>query len=200
MRAPSFRGGRLRFDIVAQTWIGGKMKKLAVLAISIVAIACAHGKGPAAMAMLTGISGSTAHGMVHLQELGDGSVDVQADLTNVPPGVHGFHIHDKGDCSDNGNAAGGHFNPTNMPHAAPDAQSHHAGDFGNVTADDKGEVHTHFNTRSVTVHEGATSAVGHAVILHANPDDLTSQPSGNAGPRIACGVLTLHEMAGSMHH
>jgi Cu-Zn family superoxide dismutase len=176
------------------------MKKLALLAISLFLIGCAHGKGPAAMAVLTPISGSSVQGTAHFQELGDGSVDVVADLTGVPPGVHGFHIHDKGSCADNGNAAGGHFNPMNMPHAAPEAQSHHAGDFGNVTADDKGEIHAHFTTRSITVREGATSVVGHAVVLHANPDDLTTQPSGNAGARIACGVATLHEMAGSMQH
>ncbi|HSP17347.1 MAG TPA: superoxide dismutase family protein [Thermoanaerobaculia bacterium] len=176
------------------------MKKLALFAISLFLVGCAHTKGPAAMAMLSPTSGSSANGMVHFQELGDGSVDVLIDLSGVPPGTHGFHVHVNGDCGDNGNAAGGHFNPMNMPHAAPDAQSHHAGDFGNVTADAKGEVHTHFNTRAITVHEGMTSAVGHAVILHANPDDLTTQPTGNAGPRIACGVVTLHEMAGSMQH
>jgi superoxide dismutase, Cu-Zn family len=171
------------------------MKKLVLLGISgLLMIGCAHMRksGPMAMAALTSISGSNAQGTVHFHELSDGSVDVSADITGVPPGVHGFHVHDKGDCGDNGNAAGGHFNPLNMPHAAPDAQSHHAGDFGNVTADSKGEVHTHFNTTAVTVHPGQTSAVGHAVILHANPDDLTTQPSGNAGPRIACGVVTLH--------
>jgi Cu-Zn family superoxide dismutase len=170
------------------------MKKLALLSVSVFFLfGCAHmgRSGPKAMATLTPISGSTAQGTVHFQELNDGTVDVQADITGVPPGVHGFHVHDKGNCGDNGNAAGGHFNPLNMPHASPDAQSHHAGDFGNVTADAKGEVHTHFNTRSVTVHDGMTSAVGHAVVLHANPDDLTSQPSGNAGPRISCGVVTL---------
>jgi Cu-Zn family superoxide dismutase len=78
-----------------------------------------------------------------------------------------------------------------MIHGAPDAQSHHAGDFGNVTADANGEVHTRFETYSVTVKPGATSVVGHAVVLHGNPDDLVSQPAGNAGPRIACGVVTL---------
>jgi len=174
------------------------MRKIALGLISIMALACAHAKGPAAMATLTPISGSHATGTVHFQELGDGSVDVQADITGATPGVHGFHVHDKGDCGDNGNAAGGHFNPLNTPHASPEAQSHHAGDFGNVTADANGEVHTHFNTRSVTVHEGVTSVVGHAVILHANPDDLVTQPSGNAGPRIACGIVTLHSMASSM--
>jgi Cu-Zn family superoxide dismutase len=177
------------------------MKRIAFISTVILLAACASTKRPMGSAMLTPISGSNAKGTVHLQELADGSVDVTVDLTGVPPGVHGFHIHDKGDCSDNGNAAGGHFNPTSAPHASPDAQSHHAGDFGNVTADANGEVHTRFNTRSVTMHEGLTNAAGHAVILHANPDDLTTQPSGNAGPRIACGVVTLHDnMAGSMHH
>lgn len=176
------------------------MKKIALLPIVFLFLACSMTKkGPAAMAMLTPISGSTATGMVHFQELNDGSVDVTADLTNVPAGVHGFHVHEKGDCSNNGNAAGGHFNPTNMPHAAPDAQSHHSGDFGNVTAEANGEVHAKFNTRSITVHDGVTSVVGHAVVLHGNPDDLTSQPAGNAGPRIACGVVTLHDMAGMKH-
>ncbi|MGZ5494381.1 MAG: superoxide dismutase family protein [Thermoanaerobaculia bacterium] len=174
------------------------MKKAAFVSMVILFAACASTKRPMASATLTSISGSTAKGTVHLQQLGDGSIDVTVDLSGVPPGVHGFHIHDKGDCSDNGNAAGGHFNPMNMPHASPDAQSHHAGDFGNVTADASGEVHTRFNTVAVKLSEGPTYAVGHAVILHANPDDLTTQPTGNAGPRIACGVVTLHDMAG-MH-
>lgn len=175
------------------------MKKFAFVSILVLIAGCASSNRPMASAMLTPISGSTATGTVHFQELSDGSVDVTADLTRVPAGVHGFHVHDKGDCSDNGNAAGGHFNPMNMPHAAPDAQSHHAGDFGNVTADANGEIHTKFNTRSITVHSGMTSVVGHAVILHANPDDLTTQPSGNAGPRIACGVAALHDMSAMNH-
>src|SRR5512143_447458 len=116
------------------------MKRIIYLAVPLVFAACAHTMGPMAHAIMTPISGTHAHGTVHFQELGDGSVDVTADLTNVPPGVHGFHVHEKGDCSDNGLAAGGHFNPMNMPHAGPDAESHHAGDFGNVTADAKDEV------------------------------------------------------------
>ncbi len=174
------------------------MRTLALGSLAfLLAASCASTKGPMAMATLNSTSGSTARGTVHFQETADG-VEVQVDLTGVPAGVHGFHIHEKGDCSDNGNAAGGHFNPMNMPHAAPDAASHHAGDFGNVTADANSEVHTTFTTRSITVREGSNSVMGHAVILHANPDDLTSQPSGNAGARIACGVAG--EMAGSMHH
>ena len=179
------------------------MKKLAFLSISLLVLAaCAHSKQPMAFAMLQPSAGSTAHGSVHFTQLADGTVDVQADLFGVPPGVHGFHVHETGDCSNNGMAAGGHFNPMNMPHAAPDAASHHAGDFGNVTADDKGEVHAKFNTHSVTVAAGTMSAVGRSVILHANPDDLTTQPTGNAGGRIACGIINLmdpNSMAGLQH-
>lgn len=171
------------------------MKKIALLPIVLLLAGCASAKkGPMASAMLTPISGSQVTGTAQFQELADGTVDVTADLKNVPPGVHGFHIHDKGDCGDNGNAAGGHFNPMNMPHASPEAQSHHSGDFGNVTAGANGEIHVKFNTRSITVHQGMASVVGHAVILHGNPDDLATQPSGNAGPRIACGVATLATM------
>lgn len=175
--------------------VGGMMKKTILAAIPVLIFAaCATARGPMAMTTLRPISGSTAQGTVHFQELGDGSVEVQVDLTGVPPGVHGFHVHEFGSCADNGNAAGGHFNPMSMPHAAPEAASHHAGDFGNVTAASNGEVHTRFVTRSITVSEGARSAVGKAVILHANPDDLVTQPTGNAGGRIACGVVALHQM------
>ncbi len=176
------------------------MKKLALVSILLlVFLSCRSSKpGPMAVAMLHPTSGSQAVGMVHFQQMADGSVEVKVDLKNVPPGVHGFHVHDKGDCGDNGNAAGGHFNPMSMPHGAPDAVSHHAGDFGNVTADASGTVSATFTTHSVTVTAGDKSVVGHAVILHGNPDDLTSQPSGNAGPRIACGVV--QAMAGEMQH
>lgn len=169
------------------------MRKTCIsLAAFLFMFGCAHSRGPMATATLDSTSGSTAKGVVHLTDVGDGNVEVQADLTGVPPGVHGFHIHEKGDCGNNAQAAGGHFNPTGMIHGAPDAVSHHAGDWGNVTADDKGEVHAKFTTHSISLKSGdATNAVGHAIVLHGNPDDLTSQPAGNAGPRIACGVVQI---------
>src|SRR4051794_13641781 len=179
------------------------MRKIALVTLALLVIlslaTCSSAKpGPMAMAMLHPTSGSHAVGIVHFQQNADGSVEVNVEMTGVAPGTHGFHIHDKGDCGDNGNAAGGHFNPSSMPHGAPDAVSHHAGDFGNVTADASGTVNATFTTHSITVAPGERSVVGHAVILHANPDDLTTQPSGNAGPRIACGVA--EAMAGEMHH
>ena len=167
------------------------MKKLFVIPFALVFAACAHSKGPMAMATIDSTSGSTAKGTVHFQDAGENGVEVVADLTGVPPGVHGFHVHEKGACGNNGMDAGGHFNPTGMVHGAPDAVSHHAGDFGNVTADDKGEVHARFTTHSITINTGTNAVVGHAVVLHGNPDDLVSQPAGNAGPRIGCGVATL---------
>jgi Cu-Zn family superoxide dismutase len=165
------------------------MNKLALSLSLLLLTGCATTQGPGAVATLAPTSGSTAQGTVNFQQLADGSVQVTVDLTGVPAGVHGFHIHEFGNCGDNGNAAGGHFNPTGTPHGAPAADPHHAGDFGNVTADANGRVQTRFTTRSITVAAGPNSAVGHAVILHANPDDLTTQPTGNAGARIACGVV-----------
>jgi superoxide dismutase, Cu-Zn family len=169
------------------------MKKVILAPVVLIVLAgCASlGGGPKAVANLASISGSTATGTVRFTELADGSVEVHAVLTGVPQGVHGFHIHDKGDCGDNGNAAGGHYNPSSVAHGAPSADPHHAGDFGNVTAEASGRVEARFTTRSITVSAGPNTAVGHAVILHANPDDLTTQPTGNAGARIACGVVTL---------
>ena len=171
------------------------MKRVFFAVPILILAGCASSNLPMAMTAMMPISGSAAQGTVHFQELRDGAVEVRVDLTGVPPGVHGFHVHEVGNCGDNGNAAGGHFNPTSMPHASPDAASHHAGDFGNVTAGANGEVHHRFTTRSITVAEGARSVVGKAVILHANPDDLTTQPTGNAGGRISCGVVSLHSMA-----
>jgi Cu-Zn family superoxide dismutase len=175
------------------------MKKLTLASLSLPAVAltmalitgCATSKSlPMASATLQPTTGQTARGTVHFTQQTDGTVEVQVDITGASPGVHGFHIHEKGDCGDDAKAAGGHFNPSNMPHGAPDATSHHAGDFGNVTADASGTVKVSFTTHSVTVTEGPNSVVGHAVVLHGNPDDLTSQPAGNAGPRIACGVVS----------
>jgi len=175
------------------------MKKLlTVLASILLAFGCASSKGPAGMATLQPSSGQTAKGTVHLSDAGEGNVDVQVDLTGVPPGTHGFHIHEKGDCGNNGQNAGGHFNPTGMVHGAPDAVSHHSGDFGNVTADANGEVHTRLTTHSISLKSGeVTNPVGKAVVLHEKADDLVSQPSGNAGARIACGVI--ETMTPGMH-
>lgn len=148
-----------------------------------------------ATATLEPRSDSEARGTVRFEEGNDGSVTVHVDITNAFPGPHGFHVHAKGDCSaPDATSAGDHFDAAGNPHGAPNASSHHSGDFGNLIAGTNGEIKTRFTTRSITVSPGETSVVGRAVILHGKQDDLTTQPSGNAGPRISCGVVNLAGM------
>jgi Cu-Zn family superoxide dismutase len=116
-------------------------------------------------------------------------VRVVANLTGLKPGEHGFHIHENGDCSaPDGSSAGGHFNPTGAPHGGPDSAQHHLGDLGNLTADDSGaaKMDQVFDFLKLN---GPNTIVGRGLIVHAGRDDLTSQPTGNAGPRVACGVI-----------
>lgn len=145
-----------------------------------------------AVATLDGRSGSSATGIVTFTERADGTVHIRADFTNVPPGPHGFHVHEVGDCSAaDASSAGGHFNPGDDPHAGPDAPRHHAGDLGNITASSAGRASAETVSNQLTVSPGPRSVVGKAVVLHADADDLQSQPSGAAGSRIACGVVNM---------
>ncbi len=141
-----------------------------------------------AVVVLHPTQGNTAQGVVTFTKE-EGGIRVVAKLSGVPKGEHGFHIHEFGDCSAaDGTSAGGHFNPTNMQHAGPMADKRHVGDLGNVTADDEGSVALDYVDKHLAF-VGPSSIIGHAVILHANADDLTTQPTGNAGGRIACGVI-----------
>jgi len=146
---------------------------------------------PGAMASLESRSGSTARGTATMKQRGDG-VAIHLDITGVTPGVHGIHIHEKGDCSAaDASSAGAHYNPMAAPHGGPSDPMRHAGDFGNVTADASGTIRTDVMVSGITISDGPASAIGKALVLHASPDDLTTQPSGNAGARVACGVVTL---------
>lgn len=132
--------------------------------------------------------GGKAHGTVTFTRTDDG-IRVVADIKGLTPGEHGFHIHEKGDCSDpEGKSAGGHFNPTGMAHGAPMAEPHHAGDFGNLTADADGEAKLDMVSKDLRF-DGENSILNRAVIVHAKADDLKSQPAGDSGARIACGVI-----------
>lgn len=157
--------------------------------IGITGCATTDQAGATAVATMQPKSGSAVTGTVTFTESSRG-VRVNVRLDNVAPGVHGFHVHETGDCSaPDASSAGGHFNPSNEPHGAPSDRVHHAGDLGNVTANERGEVRTEFFSNAITVSAGAQSVVGKAIVLHTDPDDLTSQPTGNAGGRIACGVI-----------
>ena len=133
-------------------------------------------------------AGNKVHGIVTFTEEKNG-IKVVADIEGLKPGKHGFHIHQYGDCSSNdGMSAGGHFNPDNMPHAGPMAKMRHEGDMGNVTADSNGKVHFEW-TDNLLSFEGRHSIIGRGLIVHTVFDDLKSQPVGNAGARVGCGVI-----------
>ena len=133
-------------------------------------------------------AGNTVSGWVSFEPMAD-HVSVKAEVTGLSPGKHGLHVHEKGDCSSaDGKSAGGHFNPAGMPHAGPDADQRHAGDLGNLAADESG-VAVYDRMDTVIRLSGEDSILGRAVILHAGEDDLTTQPTGAAGARVACGVI-----------
>lgn len=141
-----------------------------------------------AVAVVHPTAGNDAHGVVTFERV-RGGVRIVADLDGLTPGEHGFHIHEKGDCSaPDGTSAGGHFNPLGAPHAGPDATERHVGDLGNVTADAEGRVRAEWVDHQIAF-AGARSILGRALVVHAGADDLSSQPSGAAGPRVACGVV-----------
>ena len=141
-----------------------------------------------AVATLSPTEGNKVMGTVTFSQE-DNGVRVVADLTGLTEGEHGFHVHENGDCSaPDGSSAGGHFNPTGMPHGGPDSPEHHIGDLGNITADASGKAHLDHVFSFLSLN-GTNSIVGHGLIVHGGKDDLTSQPSGAAGARVACGVI-----------
>ena len=144
--------------------------------------------GMEAVADLGPTASNTVHGVVTFKKEGAG-IRVVADIEGLAQGEHGFHLHEKGDCSaPDGASAGGHFNPTHAEHGAPDNPQHHLGDLGNIIADAAGKAHLDRLATDLTF-EGTNSIIGKAVIVHAKNDDLKSQPAGNAGARVACGVI-----------
>lgn len=141
-----------------------------------------------AIVVLEPTQGNKVKGIVTFTKV-DNGIQVVADIEGLTPGKHGIHIHQYGDCSDpKGESAGGHFNPMNMQHGGPGSQSRHEGDFGNITADSNGKAHMELTDKNLSF-EGENSIIGHAVVIHAKEDDLKTQPSGNSGPRVACGVI-----------
>jgi superoxide dismutase, Cu-Zn family len=149
----------------------------------------AAGGGGSAVAEMKAASGSKVAGTVTFTDK-NGKVEVAVDLSGLTPGEHGFHIHEKGDCSSpDAKSAGDHFNPDKKEHGAPDAPAHHAGDLGNLTAGEDGTVKTSTTVDFLTLGDQPNSAVGKAVIVHEKKDDMKTQPTGNAGGRVACGVV-----------
>jgi superoxide dismutase, Cu-Zn family len=141
-----------------------------------------------AIAVLHPASGSQVMGTVTFTKT-DGGIQVVADITGLTPGQHGFHIHEFGDCSaPDATSAGGHFNPSKNPHAGHDDAKRHEGDLGNIEADSSGKAHLELTDKMMTM-SGEKSIIGRGVIVHEKADDLKTQPTGNAGGRVACGVI-----------
>jgi Cu-Zn family superoxide dismutase len=132
--------------------------------------------------------GNEARGEVFFTVIPEG-VRIVADFEGLTPGEHGFHIHDKGDCSAaDASSAGGHFNPSNSKHGGPESLEKHAGDLGNLTADEQGRAHFEWTTTQITLN-GENSIIGRSVVIHADVDDFATQPAGNSGSRVGCGVI-----------
>ncbi|MGZ8260576.1 MAG: superoxide dismutase family protein, partial [Caldimonas sp.] len=115
---------------------------------------------------------------------------VRGRVTGLTAGQeHGFHVHEKGDCSSgDGMSAGGHFNPNGKPHGPPHGE-HHAGDLPSLKADATGTTTVRLRVAGTLLGGSAADLAGKALIVHAAPDDYTTQPTGNSGARIACGVI-----------
>ena len=148
--------------------------------------------GPMAMASLTPTEGNQVRGLVMFHAMAN-HLMVHAKLSGLKPNAeHGFHVHETGSCaSADGSSAGGHFNPDGQVHG-PQNAPHHAGDMPSLKADANGSVDQKFMLTGVTIAAGPTSLVGRSVIVHAQADDYQTQPTGNSGARIGCGVIAAH--------
>jgi Cu-Zn family superoxide dismutase len=147
-------------------------------------------EGPQAVADLQPTKGNTTKGTVTFMQVGD-RVRVHAVVTGLGPGQeYGFHVHEVGDCSSgDGLSAKGHFNPYGKAHAHYSTPERHAGDLPALKADANGRAELNAELDVITVAPGPASVVGRGLIVHAQPDDYRTQPTGNAGARIACGVI-----------
>lgn len=164
------------------------MKPTLLAVLVAAAVAAAPAPVTKAVAVLGPLGSSGVSGTVTFTKV-EGGVRVSARISGLKEGAHGFHVHEFGDCSAaDGTSAGGHFNPGASPHAGPHDAQRHTGDMGNVTAGADG-VATLDYVDPRAAFEGPDSILGRGVIVHANADDLKTQPTGNAGGRLACGVV-----------
>lgn len=148
---------------------------------------------PSAMVQLAATQGNTANGGLKIAAAGN-AVKLSGTVQGLKPASEfGFHFHEKGDCSSpDATSAGAHFNPTDAAHGHPQNPPHHAGDMLNVRSDAQGVAEVSLDNANVSLQTGALNDVlGKALVMHAKPDDYTTQPAGDSGDRIACGVIAL---------
>lgn len=141
-----------------------------------------------AVAVVHPTADSEVSGTVTFQKVKEG-VRVQGSFKGLSQGKHGFHIHEYGDCTaDDGTSAGGHYNPTGQQHGSPTQDARHMGDMGNLVAGEDGTATIDYVDSKIKLN-GPNSIMGRGIIIHGGADDFESQPSGAAGPRMACGVI-----------
>lgn len=162
----------------------------AIAAVALWGCATTSRDVPAASATLKPTAGNSAGGVVRFAQYRD-KVRVSGEVTGLAPNSqHGFHVHEKGDCSaPDASSAGGHFNPLNKRHGHLLPGGRHAGDMPNLRADANGRATFSIDLSDMSVMPGETSVIGRSVVVHAKPDDYRSQPAGDSGARIACGVI-----------
>jgi Cu-Zn family superoxide dismutase len=170
---------------IAMTRIFHRRRAVALALAGMAAVPLGHAAGPTlAHADLGPASGNQASGTVIVTAITGGGVHLEVKVSGLTPGVHGFHVHEVGDCSaPDASSAKGHFNPTGKPHGS------HAGDLPDLTADANGNAQLSANVPVLELGDGPTSIMGRAFVVHADPDDHVSQPAGNSGKRVACGVI-----------
>ena len=165
----------------------------ALIGSSLLLAACADMRdrglnaSPTAACDLASTSGSRVTGRATFR-LEGGRMIIEADVDGLTPGRHGIHIHEFGDCGNNAKSAGGHFNPSGQKHGPGMLMDSHAGDLGNLVADANGHAHAVLETEHLSF-MGGTKVIGLSLVVHADPDDFVSQPAGNSGERVACGVI-----------
>ena len=170
--------------------IATPMAAAAALLLASCAQAPTAGGGATASAEMKPTAGNTVAGTVRFEQSGS-KVIVSAVIAGLKPNAeHGFHVHEKGDCSaPDATSAGGHFNPGGKPHGHYGKPERHAGDMPNLRADAAGTTRVMWETDLLAVGSGAANVIGRSVVIHRDPDDYSSQPAGNSGPRLACGVI-----------
>lgn len=156
------------------------------------AAARAAASAPAAVAELKPTQGNTVSGTVRFEQQGK-KVIVSADVAGLRANAEfGFHVHEKGDCSAaDGMSAGAHFNPGGKPHGHYEQGERHAGDLPSLRSDANGRARQRWESDALAVGAGEASVIGRSVIVHRDPDDYKTQPTGNSGPRLACGVIAV---------
>ena len=165
---------------------------LAAAAATVLLAACqtTPPDAPRATAQLQPTKGSKTFGEATFEQVGS-KVRVVVFVQGLKPDQeHGMHIHEVGDCSSgDGMSTKGHFNPLGKPHGHPGSGERHAGDLPSLKANNAGRAKVDVELDIITVTAGPASIIGRGLIVHADPDDYKTQPTGNAGARIACGVI-----------